>query len=164
MGDADGLLDCLIQACQQKPAVSTSHSGYGRELVPYFDSDFVEDLHVSNRRRSRASPPTRVGASYSAKRTTKNIPSGGRRVMDEAVQNFADELPALPSGMGSPMYQAGGSVDVGKLLGPGFFVSPKPEAVPLPTFGLLSRASSPKQTHVEEGFGRTHVSLHAIEV
>lgn len=147
-GDADGLLDRLIVACQQKPVVTVTHAGYGRELVPYFGEDdssmtLVPRQH-SDRRRSRTSPPKKAVCSQVASSAGSNVAttSSGR---SSPRQVQADRAPVLP-----PSSVLSG-LDVSKcfsVAGPGFFVSPKPEAVPLPTSGLLTRAISPKQMHM----------------
>ncbi len=40
-GDADHLIDDLVAACESKPVLAPL-PGFGRELVPFFDTGFAE--------------------------------------------------------------------------------------------------------------------------
>lgn len=163
-GDADHFLDDLIAACERKE-VKAPHSGFGRDLVPYFDyGSPVMDGNMSpiNIRPGRAalesrkhvrSSPVKGGSVCGPKekqpktRRARNSPGSGSCSADD-MSHEGTCLSTEVAFSKFPNTQL--SINTVGVSGLRFdfaapaFASPKPEQVPLPTF-LLGRATKAVQ-------------------
>lgn len=186
-GDADSLVDDLIAACETKPAPS-SYTGYGRELVPYnFDCGSTGPqtkspnavlrgpLEQTKKRASVKGARNRGEAtdspSKSARKTARRNPEEATAVVSgsTAARQKYSNVKNGPTNMcvtvASPIMK---TASVAAAVAVPSFVSPKPEAVPLPTSSLLQRAAVNKQrgspTH-NAGFypGAGFYGLHGME-
>lgn len=157
-GDADHLVDDLIAACARKPVLAPS-AGFGRELVPYFDTH-VDSAGFGN--LSSATARAARGASHpikhprvatDGKQRAGDLPSpDGHKQKRNKVSNKpgrsgteATSAPSSPSASSS----SGASHKSAKIpavqsqhTAPGFQTSPKPEKLPMPTSSLFQRASA----------------------
>lgn len=133
-GDEDGLVDVLIKACEQRGPVSDAASPtFGRELVPWADDSvqdmLLEPLESSGRRLGSVFPAaTRPGARAS--------------FAHKASANKRSKAPCSPRS-GSPSFRqpAVPKPTTGTNFAcPALASAPKPSDLPMPTFGLMSRA------------------------
>jgi hypothetical protein len=152
VGDSARLVDHLVESSQIRPPVNSTYTGAGRELVPFFtmheavgDASMMGSLETSASRKggnaSRGSPRKAAGARKDA---SKAEPAANRN--KSASPSHRRGSPSPPSARISPRKSPKPSspqavpAPSAPFRCPGFSQSPKPESVPLPTFGLLQRA------------------------
>lgn len=132
-GDSEGLVDCLIKACEQRPASSAVSSSFGRELVPWTDDAalgmLLEPLECSGRRSGSMFPPAsktgpRGSPAHKASNHKRVKASGSPRSGSPRAAEPARVKRASTNGFACPALAS----------------APKPCDLPMPTSGLMSRA------------------------
>lgn len=155
-GDHASLVDQLISDSEIKPPSGSTYTGFGRDLVPFFDMHEAT-LATANpcmaalettatKRGAQRGSPRKVAAG--AKSKTADPATTGTRGGSPPARNGAHaERRAQPTSPGRLSPRKAGKLSVqaspaspATYFTPGFSQSPKPEMVPLPTFGLLQRA------------------------
>lgn len=114
-GDAAHLVDALVAASEWRPAAE-GYSGYGRELQPWCPDDAF---------------PMPVEALEAPRYSKYN--NGGR-----SPDHKGKRASATPRGASPPVRRA--SLGDSSFACPSFAAAPKPEALPMPTSSLLTRA------------------------
>lgn len=131
-GDGEGLVDCLIKACEQGPVSSLGLASCGRELVPWTDDSVSsmswEPLEGGGRRSGSLFPTAPKGG---ARANSVSKASGNKR-------SKASGSPRSGSPRAQPAHGKRGSVN--GYACPALASAPKPSDLPMPTFGLMSRA------------------------
>lgn len=124
-GDREGLVDALIAACERRPAGPGACPGlFGRELVRWDETEEqaplvnMEALEGGRRRAGGKFPKTSLPTASATPVATQPAAKRGRGAVG-----------ATPPRRGPASYAC-----------PALAASPKPEALPMPTTGLLSRA------------------------
>jgi hypothetical protein len=156
-GDGEHLLDMLVEACAAKTQ-NSQHAGYGRELIPCADAwltagDTKTTRHEgrkthkyggNNAGRSPASPPRPSGRADTKAPTSNAKCAVFKRSASYGLSDAASPI-AIPftnqmtnNNASSPRP----SLDAGVFSCPAVAASPKPEALPMPTSGLLTRVAS----------------------
>ncbi|KAG2485243.1 hypothetical protein HYH03_016029 [Edaphochlamys debaryana] len=161
-GDADGLVDDLVAACAAPRQMAASRPLRERELTPFSFEDAPPLPKAAARsppqgRSPRASPPKQQKTSGSPGRSNKAAPStassSGRGSMDGRAahrmpkqqpsaahfQSLDDELVRVLRGS-MPAQQLPASASKVSAC-PGFFTSPRPSDIPMPTMCLLGKAT-----------------------
>eukprot|EP00195_Chlamydomonas_chlamydogama_P008311 CAMPEP_0202907250 /NCGR_PEP_ID=MMETSP1392-20130828/41829_1 /ASSEMBLY_ACC=CAM_ASM_000868 /TAXON_ID=225041 /ORGANISM="Chlamydomonas chlamydogama, Strain SAG 11-48b" /LENGTH=197 /DNA_ID=CAMNT_0049596063 /DNA_START=219 /DNA_END=812 /DNA_ORIENTATION=+ len=162
-GDHEGLIDHLLEVCHEhKTRPSAEYTGFGRELVPYFSEEQPLPMDASNRRK-----PVEANSPQRLQKGRKNSPPTARassardfpsrraaKTSDFTCEVSSARFPSSPISTGgrksadvSPPPRSvfmGSSPPAGAAVCPGIFSSPKPETLPMPTTGLLKRATSVK--------------------
>lgn len=145
-GDAEHLVDELIAACQKKPVASTAYTGYGRELVPWTDDSVVpaacsESLDRQSRRttgqervRVPANPHKHARAAGRVADSPEQKKTQSKRSKTSVALAFYQAAPGV-----SGSSRRSSSSDSGFAC-PAIATSPKPEQLPMPTNGFMSRA------------------------
>lgn len=141
-GDSEQCLEELIAACQRKPTGCATYSGWGRELVPAASSWLGMDdgaLDQSSRAHPRGSAPAHASVSPSGKhpRYTNRAPESPEH-KKRSKQQHASAAPTPAAAVRRA--SSGGSSSSSGYACPALAASPKPEQLPMPTTGLLSRA------------------------
>jgi len=144
-GDAESLLDRMLEQCQSRP--TGRHPGFGRKLVPYFNDETATPLEKAKKGDGcyvrggkgggfkRNSPRTRrvAGRGYDDRGRRR-----GRQFGDEGSVGVTLLSKNEESGEMEYLFQ---SANVCSLFaGPICFNSPPPEALPMPTAVLLAKA------------------------
>jgi hypothetical protein len=158
VGDSSALVDQLVDSCRIRPPAGSSYTGYGRDLVPFFE------LHepVGN--------PTMVSGPLEGHKEGQRSapqPRTGHRIVPckmHAFQPFAHtSSPAQLNRRGQDTARSPPSVrqaGIEVFCAPGFSQSPKPEALPLPTRLLAKALASCKSASYES----TACALTALRV
>lgn len=165
-GDGEHLVDMLVEACAAKTHNSPL-AGYGRELIPCADAWLTagdrkmgNTARNSNNSRATSSPkqgrnaagrtpasPFRAARAAQQDLTkaapaSKNNASGIKRCASYTDPSSPIAIPSTNQfpirGTASPRAPQ----DAGAYLCPAVAASPKPEALPMPTTGLLTRVAS----------------------
>jgi len=145
-GDNENLVDHLIFSCNEHKNRKPLEGIYGRELKPYFDSGNEEFTEHSRKTASCGSPPKTVSIKASSiRRTTPSKAKAQRFTTRTSHDGFASTVvEASPKRNEAP--RAFGVVTPSNKAStyiaacPGFFSSPKPNDVPLPSKGFLAKA------------------------
>jgi hypothetical protein len=152
-GDHSSLVDQLISDSEIKPPAGSTYTGFGRDLVPFFDMHEAT-LATANpcmaalettatKRGAQRGSPRKVAAGAKSK-TADPVNTNTRGGSPPARNGTNTERRTQPTSPGRLSPRKAGKLSVqaspATYFTPGFSQSPKPEMVPLPTFGLLQRA------------------------
>mmetsp|Transcript_36319 Transcript_36319/g.78319 ORF Transcript_36319/g.78319 Transcript_36319/m.78319 type:complete len:197 (+) Transcript_36319:176-766(+) len=160
-GDNEELLDNLIYACHEHKA-NKPLEGFGRELEPFFKPGeelgplpTATNKQNSNRKQPPCGSPTSSAGSRSAKskgnkQSRKQSAGGSFDLMmpDQSIKTSqpvaAPKRTASAKRSTSPKSHGSLSSSPGSSIAacPAFFSSPKPDAVPMPTFAFLNKAAT----------------------
>lgn len=148
-GDAPNMVDMLVAACEQKPQAGT-YSGYGRDLVPCADAWLTEGdtnrlndakfAKGSHKHARSGNATAKAPGSPKHKKPATEPKKAAASSLTNRVPSTAIAIPAAPKTAVSPPRRS--SVDATGFTCPAVAPSPKPEALPMPTSGLLSRAAA----------------------
>jgi hypothetical protein len=132
-GDGEGLVDCLIKACEQRPASSAVSASFGRELVPWTDDTTLgmtlEPLECSGRRSGSMFPAT---SKTGPKGSPAHKASANKRAKASGSPRSGSPHAAQPV--------CGKRTSTNGFACPALASAPKPCDLPMPTSGLMSRA------------------------
>lgn len=137
VGDHAGLVDQLVESCEIKAPASSSYTGYGRDLVPFFD------MHEPVGNPNMMAPlEEKRGCQRGSPRKAPGNRTNGNRAGSPGQRASAMDRQTPSPKRHSPRKSGKLTVELQQpaYCTPGFSQSPKPEAIPLPTFGLLQRA------------------------
>lgn len=148
-GDAEGMVEALIKACERKPVASTACAElFGRELVPWTDDSAAQGapldqpLEAGNR---RAQPGSKFpSGSHKHARPSARMPESPEHKKGHAKRSKVGSTPPRSISPRAAQQQQQGrrsSCEVSSSFAcPALAASPKPENLPMPTTGLMSRA------------------------
>eukprot|EP00878_Enallax_costatus_P001980 GHUV01002144.1.p1 GENE.GHUV01002144.1~~GHUV01002144.1.p1 ORF type:complete len:178 (+),score=27.67 GHUV01002144.1:222-755(+) len=130
-GDGEGLVDCLIQACEQKPVSSTLSASFGRDLVPWTDESVFCVTFEALEGRGRQTGPVPRASKGGARATSarKSVKSG-------KDQSKAADSPRTGTGQHAGVKRASSN----GFACPALASAPKPCDLPMPTSALMNRA------------------------
>jgi hypothetical protein len=160
-GDSEDMVDRLIEACQEARApVASGYTGFGRALEPasaWLCDETAPVPCATTRGTAASSPNLKKGSNNNSVSNSKKFPQGSHK----HARSSPSKSSSMPS---SPEHKRGGSMCAqpgratktaatnGALAKPAapatsnafacpaIAASPKPEAVPMPTSSLLTRA------------------------
>jgi hypothetical protein len=150
-GDNEELLDHLLFACHEHKSKPTME-GFGRALTPYFAED-QGPVPCGRQHQSCGSPPQQRSMMASAKKHSRKAShashGNGQRSLSSDEMERAPPAPRTHKsggggGAGSPLiksYNPRVSAP-GTPACPAFFSSPKPDAIPMPSFAFINKAGA----------------------
>lgn len=148
-GDSEGMVEALIKACERKPVANTACPElFGRELVPWTDDSAAQGASLdqpleAGNRRGQPGNKFPLGSHKHARPSTR-MPESPEHKKAQAKRSKVGSTP--PRSISPRVQQQGSSsrrssCEVSSSFAcPAVAASPKPENLPMPTTGLLSRA------------------------
>ncbi|WIA10249.1 hypothetical protein OEZ85_010449 [Tetradesmus obliquus] len=169
-GDGEAMLSALIRACEVKPISPAANPAWaGRELVPWTDDSVqveacleFQPLETSSRRSAGKFPEP--SSTHKQVRPARASPDSPQHKKAQAKRSKVGSPPRSPPRSISPRISSSSSSSSSVACAcPALAASPKPEKLPMPTTGLLSRAfvrgrspSPPKDAAVASFFAYHH--------
>lgn len=146
-GDGEAMLTALIKACEVKPISPAANPAWaGRELVPWTDDSAQVESCLefqpleANSRRSGCKFPE-CSSTPKQGRPARSVPDSPQHKKAQAKRSKVGSPPRSPPRSISPRISSSSSSSSNVACAcPALAASPKPENLPMPTTGLLSRA------------------------
>lgn len=167
VGDQAVLVDQLIESSQIRPPAGSTYSGYGRDLVPFFDmhepvgnAALMGTLESTKRGLPRHSPRT----TSQHKLVPRKMHSPNRASYHDVKEQAVDKDTAVARRIPKKTIK-NISTETEVFCAPGFSQSPKPEALPLPTLALMQKALAKTIASCKSAsYGQTASTLTALRV
>jgi hypothetical protein len=142
-GDGEAMLTALIKACEVKPISPAANPAWaGRELVPWTDDSVqaevcleFQPLEASSRRSGCKFP--QPSSTHKQARPARAVPDSPQHKKAQAKRS---KVGSPPRSISPRISSSSSSSSSAACACPALAASPKPENLPMPTTGLLSRA------------------------